>query len=139
MENTTSVLVIDDDIDIRERLKKMLERRECSVLTAENGVEALEVLKDHHVDVIFCDISMPQMDGLTFLKKVHELNLKAEVIMITGDSSLEKCAAAIALHACDYLIKPVGIEAIMENIAKAKKRIQEKNLMLKRALSMVHY
>jgi len=132
----TVVLVVDDDVDVRERLKNMLERRSYSVLTAGNGLEGLKAVQNNKVDIVFCDISMPEMDGLQFLKKVHEIDLRVEIIMVTGDSSIERCVSSMEENACDYLIKPLRLEEIMANLVKATQRIAEKKQMLKRAFLM---
>ncbi len=131
----TNVLILDDEPDAREPLKKILERRGYTVFTAENGVEGLKKIKLHLIDIVLCDICMPRMNGLEFLQEARKIDLRVEVIMITGDSSVEHCIEAIEKNACDYLVKPVNFENIIETLLKAAKRINAKKEMLKTAFT----
>ena len=106
------VLLVDDTSQTQKILKKMLERIGCSVDTAENGREALDMLKDQSFDLIFMDCEMPEMDGYDTTRHIrdhadHLANPNPIVIAITGNSqrgSREQC-----LHAGmnDYLCKPI--------------------------------
>ena len=65
------VLIIDDERAIRRALKEILEYENCQVLEAENGKEGLEMIRSNSLDVIFCDIKMPLVDGMELLEQVH--------------------------------------------------------------------
>jgi len=124
------VLIIDDDADIRERLKNILERKGYSVFTAADGMEGLKVVEGTIIDIIYCDIVMPRMDGLEFLDNVRKFNPRAEIIMVTGCSTMERCVAAIEKSACAYLVKPLRVADILESLSKAVRRICEKEEMI---------
>lgn len=132
-EARLKILIIDDEIDIRERLKRILERRGYSVLTAEDGLDGLRKVKEEGIDIVYCDIVMPKMDGLEFLKNIREFDLKAEVIMVTGHSTMDRCVESIEQNACGYLTKPLRVVDILNNLSRAERRITEKKEMLKSA------
>jgi two-component system nitrogen regulation response regulator NtrX len=120
------ILIIDDDKDVRERLGNILQRRGYSILAAEDGLEGLEMVKNNAIDVIFCDIVMPKMDGLEFLNKLHEYTLKVEVIMVTGLPSVEWLAESIDKNAVEFMTKPLTIDDVLNCLNRAKRRIKEK-------------
>ncbi|MBU1998723.1 MAG: response regulator, partial [Candidatus Omnitrophica bacterium] len=129
------VLIIDDEDDVRERIRNILQRRGHTVFTAGDGQEGLDILKKEEVDIVYCDIVMPNMDGIEFMKRVKEFNLKTEFIMVTGCSTVDRCVESIEQNACGYLIKPLNVEDILKNLSEAERRIEQKREMLKRALS----
>jgi len=129
-----NILVMDDEPEVREYLKNILERRGYLVFTAQDGEEGLEKIKQANIDIVLADIVMPKMDGLEFLRHVHDYDLRVEVIMITGHSTLDRCIDAIEYGACGYLAKPLKVDNILAKILKAKKNIDEKKEMLERAL-----
>jgi two-component system nitrogen regulation response regulator NtrX len=128
------ILIIDDEQDIRERLASVLQRRGHSVLLAADGLEGLEIVKNNPIDIIFCDIVMPNMDGLEFLNKLHEYTLKVEVIMITGLPSVEWLAESIDKNAVEFMIKPMTIDDVLNCLNRAKKRLKERTETFNSAL-----
>ncbi|MFH0753958.1 MAG: response regulator [Candidatus Omnitrophota bacterium] len=129
-----NILIIDDDCEILERFTNFLFRRGYHVHAAENGVEGLQKLRENDIDIIFCDITMPQMDGVEFLDNMRKINIKAEIIMITGNSSVDKCVQCFERNVFAYLLKPLKLDEILENLHKAVQHIEEKQHMLKDAL-----
>lgn len=127
------VLIMDDDPDVRERLSNILSRRGYLILTAEDGLEGLEKVIEYKIDVIFCDIFMPKMNGVEFLKKIYASNLKIEIIVVTGNPSIDVCVESFHKNAIEYLTKPLTIEDILNSLAKAEKRIHERESALKTA------
>jgi len=136
MENPEDlkVLIIDDDQDVRERLSSILRRRGYVVLTAEDGVEGLNIVRDNAVDIIFCDIVMPNMDGLEFLSKIHEITLRPQVIMVTGLPSVEWISESIEKNAVEFMFKPMTIDDVFNSLNRAKSRLQEKKVVFESAL-----
>ena len=128
------VLIIDDDADVRERLSSILMRRGYVVLTAQDGLEGLNIVKDNAIDVIFCDIVMPKMDGLEFLNKVHEITLRAQVIMVTGLPSVEWISESIEKNAVEFMVKPLSIDDVFNSLNRAKGRLQERKVVFESAL-----
>ncbi|MFH1768075.1 MAG: response regulator [Candidatus Omnitrophota bacterium] len=133
-EEQLNILVIDDEEEAREWLRRSLERRGYFVVTAGDGEEGLSKIKEFRAQIVICDIMMPKIDGIEFLEKARKYNLAVEIIMITGQSNLDSCVKAIENGACGYLVKPVNIEDVLENISKAQRRIFEKKEMIQKAL-----
>ena len=131
------VLIIDDEEDIRVHLKKMLESRGYYCFAASDGQEGLDLVKEHDIEIIFSDIMMPGLNGLDFLKAVHNYNLAAQVIMVTGKTDLDSCLEAVENGACGYLIKPVGIDAFIEYILLAQRNILEKKEIVKKVIEQL--
>lgn|GEM_PF-1292877 len=131
----TNILIIDDEQDSREFLKNTLERKGFTVITADDGEDGLEKLQILNVPIVICDIVMPKVDGIEFLKRVHSCNVVVEVIMLTGQSNLSRCLSSIEHGACSYLIKPVDIQELLEHIQRAQRNIKEKTEMIKVAFT----
>lgn len=108
------ILLIDDVEENREILKRRLEREGFEVITAKNGKEGLDILEDHHVDLIFLDINMPVMDGNTFLKVVKSDTryVGIPVIIITAVDEMGVVIKSMRAGACGYLTKPFNMDQI---------------------------
>jgi DNA-binding NtrC family response regulator len=128
------ILIVDDDDGVRESLKLLLEHRGFTVTAARDGEEGLKIIEASNIHIVLCDIVMPKMDGIEFLKRVHEFNSCVEVIMFTGHSDIDNCVESVEKGACEYLIKPARIEKILEAIARAQRNVHEKQEMIKKAL-----
>jgi two-component system NtrC family response regulator len=115
------VAIVEDDINMRKSLSLALKSEGFEVVEFRNALDALKKL-DESVDVIVTDITMPKMDGIEFVK---ELNGKYEVIMITGNATLNRAIECIRLGVKDFLTKPFEIEdliaAIKRNVEVRKK------------------
>jgi len=113
------ILVIDDEKSIRNSLKDILEYEEHQVETAENGSKGIELLKNQTFDMVFCDIKMPEMDGLELLKQVKKIHLDIPIIMISGHGNIETAVEAIKIGAFDYIEKPLDLNRILITIKNA--------------------
>ena len=114
-----NILVVDDERSIRNSLKDILEYEEHQVQTAENGIEALKLIKNQCFDLIFCDIKMPEMDGIDVLKKIKKTNYDIPVIMISGHGNIETAVEAIKIGAFDFIEKPLDLNRILITIKNA--------------------
>lgn len=94
MDKNIRVLVVDDEKDFLFTMVYWLKSKGYSVLTANNGAEALEIIKKEHVDIIFLDMYMPTMSGPETLKSLRQLNKDIPVIIITAYANDEKVAEA---------------------------------------------
>ena len=100
------ILIVDDEVKLVKKLKKLLENDGYEIETAGNGKEALEVIKGSKpFDVIISDIRMEEMDGLTFLKEVHQMGLDVGVIMITGYGDMDTFLESLYFGAFEYINK----------------------------------
>ena len=118
MEKKT-ILVVDNGETIRETLVKILEREGYSVLTAEDGQAAMEVLREHKVNVILSDISMPRMDGNKLLKLAKSTLPDVEVILMTGHGKTELGLEALRAGAFDFIQKPFTKLALNKTLKQA--------------------
>lgn len=125
----TCILVVDDDAFVREILASILEADDYQVLTAENGVQALEICRSHdEIDLIVSDVNMPEMDGITLIKTLREQQLDLPVIMVTSVSSISVAVDALSSGAIDYVLKDEGIQ---ETITITVRRALEKHQLKK--------
>ena len=108
------ILVVDDEPDIRELVKDILEDEGHQVATAENGVAARKSLRDKKPQLIFLDIWMPDLDGISLLKEWSENDgLPCPVIMMSGHGTVETAVEATRLGAYDFLEKPLSLAKLL--------------------------
>ena len=113
-----SILIVDDDKAIRYSLKRMLEEK-YSILTAQNGEEALNCVKESSPDLIIMDIKMPGRSGIDVLKEIKSIDPKSLVIMMTAYGTTETAIEAMKFGAFDYILKPFPILQMKELVEKA--------------------
>jgi two-component system, NtrC family, response regulator AtoC len=113
------ILVVDDEINLRRVLSAQLGRDGYDVHTAEDGVQALDVLADHHVDIVITDLKMPNMDGLELLRRVVGMDTRIPVIMITAHGTVDNAVEALKTGAFDYITKPFDQSEVRAVVAKA--------------------
>ena len=126
------VLIIDDERAIRRALKEILEYENCQVLEAENGKEGLEMIRSNSLDVIFCDIKMPLVDGMELLEQVQGEGNDVPIIMISGHGTLETAVQAIKIGAFDFIEKPLDLNRILVILRNVKDRnllVQETTIL----------
>lgn len=121
------ILIVDDEILVRDFLAETLKRKKLEVTTAESGEKGLEKLKTQTFDLIITDMKMPGMTGLEFLKKVKEKTPETLVMVVTAFGSIENAVEAMNLGAFNYLIKPFSPDTIEAVIEKARELISLKN------------
>jgi DNA-binding NtrC family response regulator len=117
------ILIIDDERAIRRALKEILEFENFQVDEAEHGIEGLEKAKNTLYDIIFCDIKMPQMDGMEVLEQLNAANVDSPVIMISGHGNIETAVEAIKKGAFDFIEKPLDLNRILVTVRNAKERV----------------
>jgi len=116
------ILIIDDERAIRNSLKEILLDEGYEAESAENGAEALEMSGKEHYDIIFCDIKMPEMDGIEVLTKLQEEGSEAAVIMISGHGDIDTAVECIKKGAFDFIHKPLDLNRILITIKNASDR-----------------
>lgn len=113
------ILVIDDDQSIRKTLAGYLKKLNYEVLSAENGNEGIELIKNEHLDLVITDIKMPIADGFAVLKKVKNVDEHIPVIMMTAYDDMQSTVKAMQQGAYDYIEKPLEIEKLKITIRRA--------------------
>ena len=131
------ILIAEDEANLRLVLQKELERLGYRVQAAPDGEAALRKLEESNVDVLLCDINMPRIDGMEVLRRVHERPNPPEVIMLTGQATVETAVEAMKLGAYDYLTKPYRIAELDVRVRQAveKRRLRVDNLRLREQLA----
>lgn len=120
MERRPCLLVVDDEKEIRNFLKRALESAGYNVVLAPNGREALAMYQEHKPDLIILDIIMPELNGLEVIGILRQSS-NVPVIMLTGKSEVTALDAALGLGADDFVRKPFHIGELVSRI-KAKLR-----------------
>lgn len=120
MKNT--VLLVDDDSALLALMELALEIGNFNIITTDSPKEALEIISKQAIDLIVSDINMPEISGEQLLKEVKRLNDSIEVILITGNSTLDAAARAIIDGAYDYLIKPFDAKELLSTVNGALER-----------------
>lgn len=127
------ILVVDDELIVRESLVGWLKKSGYDVEAASGGVEALKKINEAEYDLLFLDIKMPDMNGIEVLKHVKELSPETMVIMITAFGSVDTAVEAMKLGAHDYLMKPFEPEHLLLLVEKLlnQRRIMRENILLR--------
>jgi two-component system sensor histidine kinase/response regulator len=116
-----TLLVVDDDEGPRDALL-ILFKNDYNVLLAENGPQAIELVRLHSVDAVVLDLRMPIMSGIEVLNHLKKLDPGIEVVILTAFEALDTARQALRLGACDYLTKPFDIATMREAVATAMER-----------------
>lgn len=125
------ILVIDDEVYIRDSVISFLEDHGFDLISAENGRIGLEKFDQEKPDLVLCDLRMPEMDGLDVLDYIASKNSKIPVIIVSGAGNISDTVEALRLGAWDYIIKPIqDMNVLLHAVKKAFERadfIREKN------------
>jgi DNA-binding response OmpR family regulator len=116
------VLLVDDEEAFTEALSKRLEARSLKVQTVNRGEDAVQMVDEQSFDAIILDLAMPGMDGLETLQQIKTNHPDAEIIMLTGQASVENSVKAMKIGADDLMEKPVDITDLLSKIEKAHKK-----------------
>ena len=117
------VLIVDDERAIRNSLKEILGDEGYDVDTAEDGAAALEMTANEKYDVIFCDIKMPNMDGIEVLDTMIKNGIDAAIVMISGHGDISTAVECIKKGAFDFVEKPLDLNRVLITIKNASDRV----------------
>ena len=133
----TKILIIDDEAPIRRVLRDILENESYQVADASTGMEALQHIKEQDFDAIFCDIKMPEMDGIETLEAIRKES-DVPVIMLSGHGTIETAVEAIKKGAFDFIPKPPDLNRLLITLRNAldKKNLTTENKVLKKAVKI---
>ncbi|MHB2148003.1 sigma-54-dependent transcriptional regulator [Calditrichota bacterium LG25] len=107
-----NLLIVDDEVSFRVHLRHVFERKGYQVAEAADGFEAIEKAKETLFDVVLLDIILPDIDGIEVLKQLHSSSPFTQIIMMTGNATVENAIASMKLGAYDYLVKPFDFEEL---------------------------
>ncbi len=116
------ILVVDDDKNTRMLLKAVLEGENYSVLTADNGESALEVMEDNHIDLVVLDIMMPKLDGYEFTETVRQSNSTMPILMVSAKQLPADKKKGFLVGTDDYMTKPLDTEEMLLRIRALLRR-----------------
>lgn len=116
------ILVVEDNLDLRELLCCALGEDGYRAIGAENGEQALAVLADTVIDLIIADIMMPKMDGFTLIKYLRDANIYCPLLIVTAREDYDSLQKAFTLGADDYMIKPINVKELLMRVKALLRR-----------------
>ena len=109
LHGTNHILVVDDESDVRELLRKFLTRRGYEVDTASDGMAAIEAIRDNHPDIVLLDIRLPKIDGLSVLRRLRDDADDVAIITMSGIADEDTARQSLELGAADFITKPFNL------------------------------
>ena len=131
-----SILVVDDEAKMRRLLEIMLTQMDYEILQAADGMEALEQLTSHAVDLVITDLRMPRLDGIGLLRQLREQHNDIPVIVVTAYGTVESAVDAMKYGASDYIVRPFEMDAVQAAVQRALKlgKVQRENRYLRQEM-----
>ena len=131
----TKILVVDDEPQLEylftQKFRRNIRRKEFELSFALSGKEALEKLQeDNDIDIVLSDINMPEMDGLTFISKLGEINPMIKTVMVSAYGDMKNIRTAMNNGAFDFVTKPIDFQDLEATIKKAIKEVELQKLAL---------
>ncbi|MBN2184607.1 MAG: response regulator [Candidatus Krumholzibacteriota bacterium] len=119
MKKKGNLLIVDDEKSVLEMLEGFLSKKGYNTFSAESGSEAMELLSGTEFDVVLIDLKLPDIDGISLIEKINEINLDTKCIVMTGFATLDSSIEALRLNAFDYILKPFEPARIAEVVEAA--------------------
>jgi DNA-binding NtrC family response regulator len=126
VKESCSVLVVDDELFVRELLLEFLGQNGFEVYVADRGERALELAKERHFDLCLLDLKMPEMNGLEVLSKFDALDAAPLTVLMTGYPTVESAVACLRSGVFDYIIKPFKLPELLATVQKGVKEVRRK-------------
>lgn len=121
------ILIVDDNDRIRNLMKTYLIRDGYHVLSASDGLEALDILDKEHIDLMIADIMMPNMDGFTLTKELRDANYNFPILMVTAKESFEDKKTGFLVGTDDYMVKPIDFDEMLLRVSALLRRSKINN------------
>ncbi|HEX6305308.1 MAG TPA: response regulator transcription factor [Anaerolineales bacterium] len=121
--NNPTVLVVDDEVSLRDFVRRNLEVRGYNVLTAANGLEALAIFNTHTISLVILDVMMPRMDGQETIRRIRQ-NSTIPIVILSALGEESDKVQALNLGADDYLTKPFGVGELLARVQAVLRRAQ---------------
>jgi len=119
--NKPTILIVDDELLIRDLLYDFFTNQGWEITTAENGAKALEILENRSVDLLLTDLKMPGLDGMELTNRVKEEYPSLPVVIMTGFPSIDSAVQALRYKVEDYIIKPFNINQLFKTVERSVK------------------
>lgn len=119
-----SILIAEDESELREYLKEYLELFFENIFIAKNGKEAYEIYLQKRPDIIISDINMPNLDGLSMVKKIRETDSETHIIIMSAHSDRDKLLKAVELGLVTYLIKPINSQKLKDILLELTQKLR---------------
>lgn len=132
-----SILVVEDDCVLNKLICEKLKKEEFRVFSAADGLEALKVIDSEYIDLIVCDIMMPNMDGYSLTKELREARYEMPILMVTAKDQIEDMEKGFRVGTDDYLIKPFRMQELVLRVNALLRRARiasEKKLVVGKAV-----
>ena len=127
MNKIVTILVIEDEENIRKLISKTLTKNGYNILEASDGEKALKILDANYVDLIITDIMMPNVDGLEFTKDLRNAGYQIPILMATAKETLDDKKLGFLVGADDYMVKPIDIEEMLIRVSALLRRAKIAN------------
>ena len=126
MANAKTILIVDDDMELSDGLRAVLERQGFRVLQARDGQQGKQLVYQHHPDLVILDMMMPRMGGYPVLEHFRGKTDAPPIIMITANEGSRHKAYAEYLGVVDYIRKPFAMERLLESVEKGLNKAAER-------------
>ena len=117
-----NILVVEDDKNLRKLMTAVLLKNDYNVLSAEDGIKALEIMESSHVDLLISDIMMPNMDGYELTGLIRDANYTLPILMITAKETLDDKKKGFSVGTDDYMVKPIDMDEMILRVAALLRR-----------------
>ncbi len=136
--NLGRLLIVDDETNLLTALCETLSERGYETVRFNRGKDALAALKEKNFDLMLTDLKMPEMNGITLMKKAHQIDPNLVAIIMTGHGAIETAVEAMKLGALDYVLKPFKLNLMMPVLSRAMevRRLRMENIQLHEALAI---
>lgn len=117
-----NILIVEDDKNIRKLMQTVLKQNGYNTLSASDGVEALEVFEKEHIDLMICDIMMPNMDGFELTDTLRSSHFNLPILIVTAKESFNDKRKGFLVGADDYMVKPIDVNEMVLRVQALLRR-----------------
>ena len=129
-----SILVTEDDIDLREQLVEYISIFIDTIYEASDGKEALAIYEEYKPNILFADINMPYLNGLYLIEQIRKIDKNIEIVIISAYTDTEYLLRAVELHLVSYIVKPIETgklkDTLLKSIDSAKLKVKSKKFVI---------
>lgn len=116
------ILIVEDDVELGQLFRRVLEKNGYETINACDGLDALEKMETEYIDLIISDIMMPNMDGYEFVRELREARIDTPVLMITAKDSFQDMQTGFGAGSDDYMVKPVNVNEMVLRVGALLRR-----------------